>query len=690
MKSLRSIIIWITLLILITSVVEPVDAQRRKARPATGPEVKPLPAAILEATDVNSQKVWAQIYAASIFNLYRDARDPELIYATTPFGLYKTTEKGFRWTFVFAPPFPDQQSLAQSHVEYYPPSSSLVFAQSKSSPGLMFLGANWSGDRWPALWKSEDGGASWSEASAGLIKGDANSQQMISDIRITPKDPPTVYLTIGYEPIYKTLNKGKSWGAIGQNGALSINPASPDNLIVQSFYEGRNAWESHDGGLTWEKRAYPVRSMVIHPANPDLRFGSDVNPFKGCDLSEDGGKTWTNIAANDNNGVKECLGFDAKSDQIIYAGNQNGIYLSGNRGRSWRKISDIAPSSLAVVSQNVLYAAAAGGIWKTSDGGDNWHRANFTLPVLTGDRLCWIDDLTGTIYVGSKGGYFTTNDGGFNWQWNAIGDKDANILSISVAADKTMFLKTMESEFYTGPSSSLIRVTPEGKLAGVAPPSYVAGYADQIAASNADPRFIYFGKWISDDAGFSWREVGLNVDPRRIRVIISPASPKVAYVLDYSGPVFATANGGDSWTQLPSVKYPGVFVPDPKEPTTVYAILANKLSRSRDAGMSWDVLADLSTIGDFEHATPQFAVSPSDPNTFYLASGAGFLESSNAGKTWRSYHRGLNGDSISLFVVSKTMILGQGRNGIYRLSDDKFSWAVGKWEQYEKVIVPPQ
>lgn len=75
------------------------------------------------------------------------------------------------------------------------------------------------------------------------------------------------------------------------------------------------------------------------------------------------------------------------------------------------------------------------------------------------------------------------------------------------------------------------------------------------------------------------------------------------------------------------------------------------------------------------------AVNHSSNNTIYLASNQGISRSINAGKSWHSYSRGLDGDSISRIITSKDLILCKGRNGIYRLSDESLSWAASIREQ---------
>jgi photosystem II stability/assembly factor-like uncharacterized protein len=702
----RSILVLLTFVsILYFSDQETANAQRKKTTSRSRAALPSTPFATIEPNGSDNQLVWVQIYGARVFNLYSDRRDPKTVYATTPLGLYKSMDGGFRWTFVFAPPFPDPQILARDGVDYYPPASSLVFSQSKSSPNVMFIAANWSGDRWPTIWKSENGGIAWTDASAGVIPtGSANPQQNITQIEIAQHDPSIVYVAFYYGPIYKTLNGGKSWGKIEGEKRISIDPTNPDHLI-------RLGAESTDGGITWSKRGgYPVvkatgfsfDEVAFHPTSPKLllgRTGGDCgNCSNGYWISENSGQTWRDLGLR---GSVAKVAF-AASEGSVYAAANTGVFLSTNLGRSWRQIFDQAATSVLVVDASTLYATTGNGIWKSSNGGGTWHRANFMLPMpitrdssnqTIFDRLCWVDGRTNTVYVGSRGGYWTTSDWGFNWSWNSLSG-NGQILSARVAADGTKFFVVLDFGTFTW-EVALIKMTSQGKVEQLSSHSVSswmrAGWsgADSLfGVSESDASTIYDQGRVSDDSGFSWRQTSLsNFNLRQPRIIVSPASSRVAYVLDSAegAALLVTNDGGGSWNKLSMTHVPQDLAPDPKEAATVYAIIQQKLWRSRNAGTTWEAIMDLSRILEFSGT---LAINPKDSNNFYILANNGLLESKNGGKSWYLHQNGLNGDRLEKLFASGERVLAQGRFGIYLLSDDQLTWAKEKWKSGEEASAP--
>ena len=118
------------------------------------------------------------------------------------------------------------------------------------------------------------------------------------------------------------------------------------------------------------------------------------------------------------------------------------------------------------------------------------------------------------------------------------------------------------------------------------------------------------GVWKTDDAGASWRPIGDSLANLAINAMaMSPRDPRVLYVgtgegyfredVRYTnlplrgGGIFATADGGDTWTELPATRTADFhFVNDlhvsPRDDRVLYAATRTGVWRSRDRGVSWE------------------------------------------------------------------------------------------------------
>ena len=122
---------------------------------------------------------------------------PDIVYAATLDGLYKTTDGGRAWTRIGLA-LPDQMIN--------------VMALDLSSPGTLYV----AGRR--GLSKSVDGGTTWQEKNAGL--GSLN----IRSLAVSPGDPQTLYLGTNGSGLYRSRNGGTSWESLPLAGSPGAGP----------------------------------------------------------------------------------------------------------------------------------------------------------------------------------------------------------------------------------------------------------------------------------------------------------------------------------------------------------------------------------------------------------------------------------------------------------------------------------
>ncbi|PRY90687.1 WD40/YVTN/BNR-like repeat-containing protein [Mongoliibacter ruber] len=154
-------------------------------------------------------------------------------------------------------------------------------------------------------------------------------------------------------------------------------------------YDRGKSWVAKNGGLE-DWFSHSVRSIAIDPfdadimmrASGDLRNGS---LFGSIHKSSDGGETWNKV--NDEmgffgNGPSRMFGelivFDPKTEgNVLAAGDSGGIYISQDKGESWKYVFGEQESFAAIsispyLPGNYFAASKNGKLFKSQDSGQNW------------------------------------------------------------------------------------------------------------------------------------------------------------------------------------------------------------------------------------------------------------------------------------------------------------------------------
>lgn len=179
------------------------------------------------------------------------------------------------------------------------------------------------------VYRSTDGGATWAPSSDGLPHGN------VTDLVVHPADPAVAWVTLGAGPddgggpqpggVYRTDDGGRSWtpsseGLLQFRGAdplvtsryerIVVAPSDPDRLYTSNVgYRESAVYRSDDGGRTWmviadastpRPGAYQSgvagRELAVHPRDPDVvMFANDESAL----LSTDGGTTWTDLTTEE-------------------------------------------------------------------------------------------------------------------------------------------------------------------------------------------------------------------------------------------------------------------------------------------------------------------------------------------------------------------------------------------------------
>ena len=185
-----------------------------------------------------------------------------------------------------------------------------------------------------------------------------------------------------------------SSGATAQ-GVYEIRIAPSNSNMIYMNYMGL-IFKSTDKGVTFQQTAFAQvaaspndgyrpngQKMAVDPYSPDVVYVG--TPQNGLFVTQDGGKSWKNVAAipvslKDTNG--NFPGIDAiafapslgnvngKTNTIFVYSYGNGVYQSLDGGVSWKLIEGPPGISSAAVSSTGIYYVAAGGhsVWSYTKG----------------------------------------------------------------------------------------------------------------------------------------------------------------------------------------------------------------------------------------------------------------------------------------------------------------------------------
>jgi len=523
-------------------------------------------------------------------------------------GVYRSVDGGISWDrMLFV-----NDTVAAIDLVQHPTNPDILYAAMwERTRGLEYRHSFGEGT---GIWKSNDGGDTWTELTNGLPSGDVGRP----GLTIAKSNPDVLYafFDMPYQEVevYKTFNGGDNW--------IRTNDSELDGMSSSfGWYFGQ---------------------VRVHPADEEKVWVMGVQMY----TSSNGGNDWQEGASWAVHVDHHAMYFDEVNNRILL-GNDGGLYESEDNGNSWDKINNLPFTQFYAIDvdyQNPL--RLMGGtqdnntVLTNAGGTDDWY------PILGGDGMYCLFDYSNPFNLYAEyqwGNLFKSTDGGNNmdyigWNW----EDDRVNWSAPLAMDPVD-----PNVLYFG-TYRIWKSTNGGWSWDIVSGDITKGI-DQyfhtvttIAVSPLDNNIVIAGTGdglihVSEDAGTTWNDRTNGIPDRWVtRVIGDPFDESTIY----------TTVSGFRWDEQLS----HVYV-------------------SSDLGQSWqDISGDLPDL-----PVNDIVLDPEHPGYIYIGTDAGVFFTNDYGVQWSMLSDGLPNAAVCAMKIhnpSRTLVVGTYGVSMYKLDLD--------------------
>jgi photosystem II stability/assembly factor-like uncharacterized protein len=570
-------------------------------------------------------------YCQSIGAIALDPKNADVVYVGTGEsnmrntvsygdGLYKSTDGGDNW---------DKIGLDSSeHI-----SKILINPQNTNIIYVAVPGSLWSDSKCRGLFKSTDGGTTWQK----ILYTDEKTG--CADIAMNPQNPDELMASMwqfrrkpyGFNSggpgsaLYKSKDGGKTWtkitkglpeGTLGRI-AVTLSPSNPQHLLsIVEAKDGTKLFVSYDGGESWAKEAATTNvearpfyfSVVAFDPKDDKRV---YRPSFQLSVSDDGGRSFTD-ASNEGGWIhsdQHAIWVNPLYTNQVWLGTDGGVFLSNDRGLTFTFIENLPVGQFYHVQTDMqepynvygglqdngtwmgpsqYFGGISNGRWRALYGGDGfWAQPDPTDPnsvyaEAQGGEAGRVDLKTGLIV--SIQPQATKNDEKLRWNWNSpiyVGANNPHNLYMSA---QYLYLSKNQGKAWTKISPDLTtndkskqKQEESGGLSAdnTSAENYCTIYT--VAESPLDENYIFAGTddgnlQITTDEGKTWTNVtaeyhkcGIpgqpyvsSIEPSRFDKNTLYATFEAHAYGDFNTYVAKSTDLGKTWTRLNSKDFVGI------------------------------------------------------------------------------------------------------------------------------------
>lgn len=599
-------------------------------------------------------------------------------------GVFRSDDGGESWKNMG---LPDSYHIGEIAVHPQNPDIALVAV----------MGHFWSTNPNRGLYRTLDGGKTWEHVLY------INERTGANDVVIAPSAPENIYVSMwennpgiaGQESgIYRSRDMGQTWTRL-QNGfpvgsktgriGLAVSWTDPDKVyaLVDNLNKNKGApaevYRTLDGGESWRrthKEELKIFSRIgwyftdcyVNPKDDEEIFGLGVRMAH----SSDGGKTFKLVGGDvyhifpspaDPLHLDHCeLWINPRHPDHLALGNDGGLYVSYNKGKSWMHYNNLPAGEFYDISvDNQDPYLVYGG---TQDDSSVYGPSKEWIPKYAdGWRYIWVDAWSG------GDGCYTMAD-----------PLDPNIVYTSYQ-NGGIFRKDMRADRSVGIRPRL----PKGHK-GRLNYNFIAPYI----ISPHNPLTLYHaGSFIfkSLNRGDDWRLISPDLSQSEFKekksvaagaIAESPLEPGVLFVGTDRGAFWVTWDDGRKWTEHSqglSNGYIRSICPSRFNKSRVYTAvsginyddLCNYLYVSEDYGKTWrSITANLP-----DEVANVILEDPVNENILYAGLYRGVYISVDRGSSWSLLGPEMAATCISDLVIQEKemdLVVGTHGRGIYKMN----------------------
>lgn len=499
-----------------------------------------------------------------VWQILVDPQNPDVLLVAGDKGLQRSTDGGVTFTPVLAAP------------------AAPWCTKLSRSGGVIFAGT-WGRDVAGSVYKSTDGGVTWTEKAAGLPGADARGRV---NVAVSPSDPNRVYALVDGDRAQidgaRSTDGGETWTALnlaakevdilatqgGSCNALSVDPRNPD--VVHAG--GLDHWRSTDGGASWAvlsdwrgvSRAYLHADQHVHFWTEDgtLYIGNDGGLF----ATSDGGTTFRAVNRSLETYLIGGVCHDPSNlDRIAFGAQDNGTGMRVS-GTEYKELTtgDGFACSFHPADPNIVHVSTQNqNILRSTDGGKSFQRVVSGLTDALSSNAVFSTVLfrhptdPARLYTNSRRKIWTTSDGGDSW----------TLLS------QTMPVISTIADFFVSPAnpSRMALVDLNGQVC------------------------------LSTDGGVTWAKTGDVGAAYFSRVRLDSSDPNRLFVSSRDPrpgrqKLFVSTDGGATFAPISNVGNPGglpdlpvsALEQDVKDPKVLWVGSFTGLYRSGDSGQTYE------------------------------------------------------------------------------------------------------